>query len=430
MLFRYLSSSITLFSWCSSFVIVGVKFSKIKGRKLNLGVFNCFILKITIISSVVGHGKILHDSGTGITLLLSREREIDAIELLTWVKDSNEQIRWPNNISINEMYSDKFPFSSFKIIRKIVKSKMDHLFFNIMPTAYGKSNIANLVGLITPIVLKTVFKKRVKVLFHNSVYTNDFKNLGYYGIINHLKSIILRLIELLLLKNVEVFMLNEQYVKIIKRKVPEALISYINLQYFQVVGTLHLNSYLDKESISIKKSRIPNVLIFGSWGPQKDPLPILEALRKLKEKRKEFKVTVAGGINQHFPHLRSYYDTIFSEFEDVIDNKVDYVNEKDVLHLFLNTDLVVLNYNVPGGFSSVMSLGIFFMRFLIVPDFLEFRVQAKDYSRILFTRRENLEQSIEDYIDRRHKQIPEDSQVSIREKVDEMISTLRTIISR
>lgn len=386
-------------------------------------------MKVTLVSSLVGHGKILHDSGTGIVLLLSKNQKVESVIVLSWKRSSLEQVAWPGKVLVKELYSELFPFSVIKILIMAIFEKSDTILFNLMPTAYGRSNISNFIGLISPIILRLFFKKKVIVLSHNSTYINDYRSLGYKGFLNYFKAKFVKIIEFFLFNNVRTFMLSKEYVNTIKQKFPTAAVGYLDLPFFQVIAPIYINDLQNHDKIFVEKGRIPRILLFGSWGPQKDPLNILLALRELRKSGRNFDLTVAGGINKHFLDLENHYQNLFKNFKDVIDNLKGYVEEKDIIKLFTSADLVVNSYVVPGGFSSVLALGMFFERFIVMSDFPEYREQSNKYDRIIFSTASELENSIKTYLDRIHPTEPMRIEIPISSRIESMESSLFTCVS-
>ena len=382
-------------------------------------------MKIKIISTFLGHGKILQEFGTGLSILLSLLPEVKQIEVITWEKDSTEAIELPEKISINPAFSISNPLSIFRTLEKCVTGKADLFIFNLMPTTYANSNLANLIGLLIPLFLKKVFKQNVAILYHNSLYTNDFEKLGYTGIFNKLRAFVIRPLEKLLFRSVNMFMLSKNYVEIIRKQIKGAKVSHIDLKFFQSVGTLCLNNLLNESTVTLKVNKTPRILLFGSWGPQKDPTPVLEALKKIRSAGIRFHLTMAGGINLHFFKSKTDTDQLSIKYSNIIDDKMEYVPEALLYSLFSKSDILVLNYATPGGFSSVLSMGIFFNLYIIASHFKEFVEQADNYSKIKFCDPVDLECEIQEYILKVHPKM-EPRKIEIAPIVNQMVHSLRT----
>jgi len=97
----------------------------------------------------------------------------------------------------------------------------------------------------------------------------------------------------------------------------------------------------------------------------------------LKNKGIKFRLVISGSINPHFPNYKSKFKEILDSYSDIIYEYLGYVKEKDIINLFLKSDLIILSYNIPGGHSGVLEQSMFFNLPAIVLDFTEYREQAK-----------------------------------------------------
>jgi glycosyltransferase involved in cell wall biosynthesis len=354
--------------------------------------------------------------------------EIGQINVLTWNKDDSEQLEFPNNVSIYECFNPKHSLSIFRTLKRAINDDSDIFIYNIMPTAYGRSIIANFVGLISPIIMKTIFHKKVMIIYHNSIHTNDFRKLGYHGMLNYIKAKIIINIEKLLFKTVETYFLSRTYSSHIKAIDKNFNVKTLELPYLQTVGTLMLNNVLDKEVIDGSQNTIPVILLFGNWGPQKDPESSLKALKNLWDLGVQFRLIVAGDINVHFPTLNERINGLFRTYSEIIYQNLGRVKEKDLMNLFLNSDLVIIDYNVPGGFSSVLASAMFFQKFIISRRFDEFVSQAEDYDKIIFYNENELEKTIRKYIVEIHPNaVPE--KINIRNKIVSMKIGIKSMLN-
>jgi glycosyltransferase involved in cell wall biosynthesis len=355
-------------------------------------------LKISIVSSILNHGKILQDSGSSLVLLSLLRSAHDDISVITWKNTSCTGSNPFRSSKIYGVFESSHTLSIFKYFKLLRNLNSDFYIFNLMPTAYGNSSIANFIGLIMPLFTAKTLKKNTLVIYHNSTFTNDPAKLGYSGFFNRVKYFVLRKTEKKLFTTVNTYFFIDRYTNTLLAKFPDSKVKTVRIPFFQVLDTLYLNSLEDEERVTVKSGPIPRILLFGSWGPQKNPREAMECLRKLRNQGLSFSSTLAGGMNEHFPNLNYFYDKMFEDFADVIDKRLQYVPEKELIELFTKTDLVIIPYNVPGGFSSVLALSIFFERRVMISDFPEYREQALDYSRINFYKEDELYDKVKTFI--------------------------------
>lgn len=384
-------------------------------------------MKITIISSILNHGSILQEIGTGLTVLCSMY-EIEKINVVTWIKDSQEPLKLKENVSLNECFNPEHPTSIFQTLKKVINDDADIFIYNTMPTSYGTSILANFVGLTSPIIAKLIFHKKVIVIYHNSIYTNDFRALGYDGSLNFIKSIIIKKIEKLMFKTNVVYFLSNIYISRLHATNKNFKVRMLDLPYLQTIGTLMLNNMLEMETIMHSPNKTPVILLFGNWGPQKDPENSLKVLKKLYDLGMKFKLIVAGDINIHFPSLNERIKGLFQNYSDIIYKNLGKVKEKDLMDMYLNSDLIIIDYNVPGGFSSVLASAMFFQKFIISKQFIEFESQAENYEKIIFYKDNELENALRKYIVHIHPNIvPEE--INIQNKIDHMKRNIKSLLN-
>ena len=382
---------------------------------------------MSIISSILNHGRILQDSGSSLVLLSELSHYVDEISVISWKSTVKTKEDPFNSIKLYQVFDQDHPFSILGYFKTLRRLNSQVYIFNLMPTAYGNSNIANFFGLIIPLYAKWILRKNTVVIYHNSTYTNNPVKLGYTGLLNSVRVSFLKKIEKSIFTTVDTYFFTETYRQVLLSIFPDAKVHAIHLPFFQVLGTLYLNGVEGEERISVTSGQKPRILLFGSWGPQKNPKEALEGLRKLKNEGSIFSLTVAGGINEHFPALNESYDRMFDEFKDVVEKRLQYVPEEKLIDLFTNTDFVVIPYNTPGGFSSVLALSIFFERYVIITDFPEYREQAKSYRNISFYEEGDLYNKMKALITSAF--LPNNSvDVIIKERIDAMVMEFSKLI--
>ena len=384
-------------------------------------------MKITLISSILNHGRILNDSGSAFALLALSEYSEEDISVITWKKTESSTTNLFGNIKIVDIFDSSHPLSIFLYFGVLLNLRSSLYLFNLFPTAYGNSNVANFIALILPLYVKKVLKREAAVIYHNSTYINDPVRLGYSGIFNKIRKFVIKRIEKAIFTEVDTYFLTETYVRILATNIPKTKVHRLRLPFFQVLGTIYENGLENCDEIEVKSGDIPRILLFGGWGPQKNPKHALECLSLLRKEGRKFVLTVAGGNNPHFPKWAKFYNNLFTDFSDVIDNRYQYVQEKELVGLFMNTDLVILPYNAPGGFSGILGFSIFFERAVIISDFPEFREQAGDYDGVVYYKEGELIDRIREFI-KSVFHANNSAHVKVKERISEMSNEFSKIL--
>jgi glycosyltransferase involved in cell wall biosynthesis len=287
-----------------------------------------------------------------------------------------EDFELPTKVRLFEFYNYDHPLSILKLL-KVYWNSYDTVIFNMLPTGFGNSSTANAFGLMLPILLVRLFRQNnIKVIYHNSVFTNDVKTLGYNSPIDKIRVFFLSFIEKSLFRNVDTFVLLDIYKKRIDEAIGKNRVEVFKPKYLEAITTLYINKAMNVDSLEIEKSDIPIVLMHGSWGPQKNIELGLSTMRNLKKSGIKFRLIISGGINHHFSEYENKFHELLNSYSDVIDKYLGSVKEKEIIKIFLAANLLILPYNTPGGHSGVLEQAIFFERSTVAIDFPEYREQV------------------------------------------------------
>ena len=385
-------------------------------------------VKIAFVGDFLYRGKSLQAIGTSIVLLLSKLEKIEKIDVYSpFPTEEVGDFRFPAKVTIIESYNYDEPRQILNLVR-LRKKDYDKIIFNIVSTTFGNKNMANLAGLLVPLLLgKLSSNKEIEVIYHNSAFLNDIAKLGYTSIFDKARAFFLKVLERQIFKSIRTFMLLNFYKEKIDEIIGTNKVTVLDGAYLEAIPTLFLNNAEEEESIQMSpQQNVPTLLIHGTWGPQKNLELGLRPLRKLKEENYQFKLIISGGINHHFSDYERNFIRTLENYKDIITSYLGRVAEVDLMELFLKTDLLVLPYNTPGGHSGVLEQGIFFNIPTVAMDFPEYREQshntdnvrlAKSEDEILALVRENL-LKIEN----------SDRNIKIMEKVNAAIEHIKVLI--
>ena len=355
-------------------------------------------LKIAFVGNFYGYGTVYDQWGTSFCILLSRLSYIEKIDVICPVSDKNLDATFPDKINIKETFNLSKSLSIFNIRKKIKDENYDLVIFNYGPTVFGKSNIMNLLGLFMPISASKLCN--TVIISQGSSLTNDAINLGYNSLKDRLKYEVLKVLEKHLYRKVKSFAQLPVYEKMLKEKVKNnRVLGVLKSDYIDAVLTVYLNGRINEEFIeSTISHNLPQILLHGFWGPQKNIEFALQTLKSLKDNNYKFNLIISGGINVHFPEYKKYFEDVLNKYNDIISNYLGYVPEKNLMGLFVDADLILMPYNVPGGQSGVLEMSSFFGNDVICLDFPEFREEVKDDDNILLVDQNNFYKEIEGYL--------------------------------
>ncbi len=227
--------------------------------------------------------------------------------------------------------------------------------FNIYLTSFGKRRLTNFLGLLLPIGVSILSRRRVITYMHNFLETQDFETLGYRaGLLTKLLvNFVERLLAVLTKLVTTLPSMAREMETTLKREVSSILIPYADA----TISFISSREAIIK-SLSHKRSK-PRLLLFGSWGPQKDLMRVLELLSRNVYKN-DLEILVAGSVNKNFP---SYFSLVTQFVLELKDDRFKFVwnpSEEAIPFLFLESDAIILPYLAAGGASGVMQLASFY----------------------------------------------------------------------
>ena len=371
-------------------------------------------MRIAYIGDFINHGKSLQTNGTSVVILLSLLKDVQAIDV--FCPEANEEVEnfeLPQKVRLYESYRYDNSISILHLL-KIPWYNYDAVIFNMLPTGFGSGTLPNAVALVVPIILRIIFRQRnIRVIYHNSVFTNDIRTLGYNTAFDSIRSFFLGVVERTLFKNVATFVLLNLYKKRIDDSIGKNKLHVLNGRYLEAITTLYLNKVMDAEFVETEKSDIPMILMHGSWGPQKNIELGLMAVQKLKKEWIKFRLVISGGLNHHFPEYKRKFEELLHSYSDVIYEYLGPVTEKDIMRVFLDASFLILPYNTPGGHSGVLEQAMFFEVPTIAIDFPEFREQANGTSNIKLINTNNFFYVLVNYL----KFLEEKRKINFKDKI-------------
>ena len=383
-------------------------------------------MKIAYVGDFLNHGKSLATTGTSIVFLLSMMEEIETIDIYCPIENKSvESITLPSKVRVIETYRYDKASSLVKLLG-VQHSSYDKIIFNLLPTAFGSSSITNAFGICIPIILVRLFRMNsVEVVYHNSAFTNDIRKLGYTSIYDRFRSRMLRIIEASIFKNVPTFVLLKIYKDQIHTALKKDKVRYLNAKYLEAIATVFLNNMHGMDIISLGKDKnIPNILLHGSWGPQKNIELGIETLNKIRNDGVKFNLTITGGMNHHFPEYEKHFMEILDKYH-FADCYKGPVTEKEIFTLFTTSDLLLLPYNTPGGHSGVLEQTIFFEVPTIAIDFPEYREQAEGIKTIALVSSAGFYEALREYLLKGSSP----KSIKIKEKLEIALKNIEILIS-
>ncbi len=292
---------------------------------------------------------------------LHKVPQIGNIEIIADTTDCYSTERINSKITLHRMWKADKPTSLLRLPLKILRLKPHVVHFNVHMAVFGRSRIANFIGLSLPFVCRLMGLKTL-VTLHNITETIDVEKAGFKNtVLNRIGTF--AAIRLLTFASV-ITLTVKSYLRIFegRYKCKKALwIPHGTWETNQNNGNSHL-----------KHKRI---LYIGHTGPYKDLKLLFGAFSKLCQRRKDVKLIVAGASHPNYPGFLEEFKSVNSK------GKVEftgYVPDDKLPSLFEKACMVILPYYTCTGTSGVAHLASSYGVPIIATDLPEFRELADD----------------------------------------------------
>ena len=116
------------------------------------------------------------------------------------------------------------------------------------------------------------------------------------------------------------------------------------------------------------------VLVFGMFGPHKDPGLVAEAICRLRRSRPNVRLVIAGGDHPRYPGFMAACDAR----HHLGDSWIGYVPRESLPTLFASATVTVVPATATSGSSGVIHRGVAHGRALLVSDLPDFRALAAE----------------------------------------------------
>lgn len=357
-------------------------------------------MRIAYIGNYYNYGYSVSNIGTILVYLLVNVSGSNTVDVFCPNRNNSSKKDFViANVNIHPVYDSNKPFSILNLY-KIEWKNYDLIIFNSLPTSFGRSSFTNFIGITLPLAISKLMNRSVKLIYHNSTYTNDVFKLGYNSNLDKIRFVILRGIEQILFKNIDTYFPVNLYVEKIRKAVNKSMVRYLDIRYFEGLSSILVNRLIKNKSVYRNKlnPKLKTILLHGYWGPQKNLEFSLSALASLWEKGYRFKLILSGGLNRNFLSYSRYFHELVNKYSYLINERIDYIGDDEIFPLFMKTDLVLIPYNAPGGHSSVLETAITFENNVVCVKFAEFEEQAFNFERVKLVNIVEMEKAIEDYL--------------------------------
>jgi glycosyltransferase involved in cell wall biosynthesis len=240
--------------------------------------------------------------------------------------------------------------------RAIARTDADVVWFNLGLTMFG-TNPAAVTAMIAPLAAR-LRGRRTVVTLHELPQVADLATLGIGRVRGRLVSgVVLRA----LLRANTVVVTLDRYREHLVRGMGARNVTHVAHQFSEHA------EYADEPDGE-------TVLVFGTFGPHKDPGLVARAVAKLRVTRPGLRLVVAGADNPRYPGFMERCRAV----HDLDGSWRGYVPRADLPALFADATVVVVPARASTGSSGVIHRAVAHGRAVLVSDLPDFRALARE----------------------------------------------------
>ena len=154
-------------------------------------------MKVAYIGNYQCHGDAIANIGTTMSYLISNFIHVSSVDVYCPYREISccKEVEL-KKVRIKKQYNKEISWSILKLFT-VKWNEYNFIVINSLPTSYGRGSLINFFGMLLPLFIVRLKRGKVALIYHNSTLTNDTVKLGYSGIINGFKRILLRKVEIL-----------------------------------------------------------------------------------------------------------------------------------------------------------------------------------------------------------------------------------------
>jgi glycosyltransferase involved in cell wall biosynthesis len=243
------------------------------------------------------------------------------------------------------------------LMRAIAGTHSDVVWFNLGLTMFGTRPTSVAGGIVAPLGARLLGRRSV-VTLHELPPLADLGSLGFAPARGRIVGS--GAVRLLLFAN-DVVVTLERY----RRHL---------VDHHRARNVRHIPHGLWERPAQLDAPPGETVLVFGMFGPHKDPGLVADAVKRLRRSRPGVRLLVAGADHPRYPGFMSACSA-----RHALDGEwIGYVPREDLASLFARASVVVVPSTASSGSSGVIHRAVGYGRALLVSDLPDFRALAAE----------------------------------------------------
>lgn len=291
---------------------------------------------------------------------LARSGAFDQITLVTERSPGAPPVERWNGITVERIWQRDTVNVGWQVTARLMQLRPDVVWYNVGVSMFGRTPLANLSGLLSPMLVHSFGQPSV-VTLHEMVERSDLRTLRAPG--GPLAHWGARLITFLSAQTDVVCVTLRGYMDWLQARFPHLAVAHIPLGSYEPPEMLPGNGNQE-------------LLIFATFTPYKGLELLLDAFRQLHARYPSLRLTVAGAEHPRFP---GYMEGVHSSLGDHPAIRwLGYVPEPALRDVFTRAAILVLPYTAATGSSSVLHRAAAWGRPFVASDLPEMRAVIQE----------------------------------------------------
>ena len=297
------------------------------------------------------------DYGAHLTHHLARDPRVERVTVLADTVPGARPVERDGGVDVHRVWTRDSTGTGVRLLRAVQSLRPDVVWFNLGITMFGTRLSGAAGGLLAPLWLRALGYRTVVTLHELPALTD----LSALGLRSRPHRMTLSLVPQVMLRTNLVVVTLDRYRRFLMERHRARNVAHI------------AHGAYDEPQVAEEPAQ-ETVLVFGTFGPHKDPGVVADAVSRLRQKRPTLRLLVAGGDHPRYPG----YMADCRRRNGLNGSWVGYVAAEQLGALFAQATVVVVPPRASTGSSGVIYRAMSHGRAVLASDLHDYRGLAED----------------------------------------------------
>ena len=297
------------------------------------------------------------DYGAHLAHHLARDPRVERVTVLADTVPGARPVERNGGVDIPRVWTRDSRGTGIRLLRTVQSLRPDVVWFNLGITMFGTRPSGAAGGLLAPLWLRMLGYRTVVTLHELPALTD----LGALGLRSRPHRLTVSLVPQVMLRTNLVVVTLDRYRRFLMERHRARNVAHI------------AHGAYDEPQVAEEPAH-ETVLVFGTFGPHKDPGVVADAVSRLRQKRPALRLLVAGGDHPRYPGFMADC----RRRHGLNGSWVGYVRPEQLGALFARATVVVVPPRASTGSSGVIYRAMSHGRAVLASDLHDYRGLAED----------------------------------------------------